>query len=174
MTSQQRQPDPPRRLRLTLHSAFGLLPPFVRRRLVRLGTPSFTLGAVVALQHQGRTLVLRQAHRPDWGLPGGLLGRGETAEEALVREVHEELGLDLEPGRCLLTRVDPERRQVDLVYRVVLAARPQVAAHAETTRAEWLDIPALLTAEAPSEMTAAMLSELAEVPETAGEGRLRA
>ena len=166
-------PVGPRRVRLTLHSAFGLLPPVLRRLLVRWGTPSFTLGAVVALQHDGRTLVLRQAHRPDWGLPGGLLDRGETAEQAVAREVREELGLDLDPGRCLLTRVDPDRRQVDLVFRAVVAERPRVRARAETTRAEWLAVRELLEADAPSEMTAAMLTELAEVPVGPGEGQLR-
>src|ERR1700676_4681336 len=40
------------------------------------------------------------AGRP-WSLPGGKLEEGETLAEALVREMKEETGLDVEPGRLL-------------------------------------------------------------------------
>jgi ADP-ribose pyrophosphatase YjhB (NUDIX family) len=36
-----------------------------------------------------------------WSLPGGKLEDGETLAEALVREMREETGLDVEPGRLL-------------------------------------------------------------------------
>lgn len=40
----------------------------------------------------------RQPHKSDgnlWGIPGGRCEKGETAHQAIVREVHEETGLDL-------------------------------------------------------------------------------
>jgi ADP-ribose pyrophosphatase YjhB (NUDIX family) len=36
-----------------------------------------------------------------WSLPGGKLEDGETLAEALVREMKEETGLDVQPGRLL-------------------------------------------------------------------------
>jgi 8-oxo-dGTP diphosphatase len=36
-----------------------------------------------------------------WTLPGGGIDHGEDPREALVREVHEETGLYVEPGRVL-------------------------------------------------------------------------
>jgi ADP-ribose pyrophosphatase YjhB (NUDIX family) len=36
-----------------------------------------------------------------WSLPGGKLEEGETLAEALIREMKEETGLDIEPGRLL-------------------------------------------------------------------------
>jgi ADP-ribose pyrophosphatase YjhB (NUDIX family) len=36
-----------------------------------------------------------------WSLPGGKLEDGETLAAALVREMREETGLDVEPGRLL-------------------------------------------------------------------------
>ena len=36
-----------------------------------------------------------------WSLPGGKVEEGETLAEALVREMREETGLDVEPGRLL-------------------------------------------------------------------------
>jgi NAD+ diphosphatase len=57
--------------------------------------------AVVALieDREGRLLVVRRAREPGKGrldLPGGFANHGETAEQALEREVKEELNLDIE------------------------------------------------------------------------------
>ena len=51
---------------------------------------------VFILDEQGRILMTERAHEPSLGklgLPGGFLERGETAEEGLIREVEEEVGI---------------------------------------------------------------------------------
>jgi ADP-ribose pyrophosphatase YjhB (NUDIX family) len=50
-----------------------------------------------------RLLVLNQDTDSgrSWSLPGGKLEDGETLAAALVREMKEETGLDVEPGRLL-------------------------------------------------------------------------
>jgi 8-oxo-dGTP pyrophosphatase MutT (NUDIX family) len=50
---------------------------------------------------QGRLLVLKPTYRPEWLMAGGHVEPGESPREACVREIREELGLDLVVGRLL-------------------------------------------------------------------------
>jgi ADP-ribose pyrophosphatase YjhB (NUDIX family) len=55
------------------------------------------------LIEDGRILLLNQDTDTgrSWSLPGGKMEEGETIRDALVREMREETGLDVEPGRLL-------------------------------------------------------------------------
>lgn len=106
--------------RLLLH-AFALLPRRVRGRLVRWGAPTFQVGALCHIQRaDGAVLLVRDLYRAGWGLPGGLLKRGEHPIDAARRETREEVGLDLELDRHPVVVVDPGARRVDVVYRARL------------------------------------------------------
>ncbi|MFJ7280163.1 NUDIX domain-containing protein [Kitasatospora sp. NPDC098663] len=50
----------------------------------------------------GRVLVVNPTYKPDWDLPGGMVEANEPPEKAARREVREELGLQLTPGRLLV------------------------------------------------------------------------
>ncbi len=56
-----------------------------------------TEGAVVALWHQDRVLLVRSSYRPHHSLPGGFIKAGEPPLAAALREVAEELRLSLRP-----------------------------------------------------------------------------
>ena len=61
------------------------------------------MGAVIR-DDEGRLLLVKRGHEPGaglWSLPGGRIEPGETDAEALVREMHEETGLEIEPGPLL-------------------------------------------------------------------------
>ena len=54
--------------------------------------------------HAGRLLLIRRAVRPakgKWALPGGYMDAGEMPEDALRRELCEEVGLDIQIERLL-------------------------------------------------------------------------
>jgi 8-oxo-dGTP diphosphatase len=61
------------------------------------------VGAVIK-DDQGRLLLIKRGHEPGaglWSLPGGRIEPGETDAEALVREMREETGLDVQAGPLL-------------------------------------------------------------------------
>lgn len=84
------------RLRSAGYRGFYRLPPPIRRRLVRLVAPTYTVGAVILVQDtEDRLLLLRQPPGHGWSLPGGMIDRGERPVDCAARELAEETGLRL-------------------------------------------------------------------------------
>jgi len=50
----------------------------------------------------GRVLLVEPTYKPNWEIPGGAVDEGESPRECVVREVREELGLEVTPGRLLV------------------------------------------------------------------------
>ena len=58
--------------------------------------------SAVVMDATGRYLLVRRSHEPEagrWALPGGRVEPDETLADALAREVVEETGLIVRPGR---------------------------------------------------------------------------
>ena len=107
---------------------FGRLPTTVRRRVVRAVSPSFTVGAMCIIERDdGSLLLVRHSYRKRWGVPGGLLRKGEKAADGARREVHEEVGLMIELLGEPAVVVDPEPQRVDVIFR----CRPAIGTDAD-------------------------------------------
>ena len=63
--------------------------------LYRLVRRPHTHGALVAIWWKKQLLMVKTSYRQGYGLPGGGLRRNETAAQAAVRELKEELGITL-------------------------------------------------------------------------------
>src|SRR4051794_31793519 len=121
----------PDRAHQLLLRIYGALPTFARRWAVRLLAPSYTVGAICHIERaDGDVLLVRQAYRSRWGIPGGLLQRGEAPAAAAVREVFEEVGLRIELIGEPAVVVDADPQRIDLVFR----ARPLIEADADQAR----------------------------------------
>ena len=66
------------------------------------------LGVLGIIQEDGRLLMIQRSATVRvpfaWCFPGGQIEDGESQEQALVREMQEEIGVRVEPGRLLMTQ----------------------------------------------------------------------
>lgn len=81
------------------------------------------VGAII-VDDEDRVLLVQRGHEPmqgRWSIPGGLVELGETLDEALRRETHEETGLAIE-NLGLVELLDRIYREEDRVrYHYVIA-----------------------------------------------------
>ena len=88
--------------------------------------PSLTVDAVITDAERGVVLVCRG--RPPfegrWALPGGFVEYGERCEDACLREVREETGLEVEIMDLLGVYSDPDRDPRGHTVSVVYLCRP--------------------------------------------------
>ena len=106
---------------------------------MRLTNTRFTVTAAgLVFNDQGEILLLKHLFRPGsgWGLPGGFIEAGEQPRDALLRELREETGLELEQIEIFETRAFRRPMQIEIVFRCYAAgeARPQSM---EVDRAVW-------------------------------------
>lgn len=75
--------------------------------------PKVLAGAGVLMRHHdGRILLVKPTYRDGWQFPGGGLNANESPRRAARRETHEELGIDLEPGRLLGVSFRPDSGRI--------------------------------------------------------------
>jgi len=89
-------------------------------------TPSLTVDAIIELTDRPeRPIVLIERRNPPygWALPGGFVDRGETVEQATVREALEETCLQIELVSLLGVYSDPGRDPRGHTVSVVYVAR---------------------------------------------------
>lgn len=75
-----------------------MLSPRTRTRITRSVQPKFTVSSAALVRNdEGKILLLEHYFRPDkgWGLPGGFVEHNETPEQAAIREVREESGVEI-------------------------------------------------------------------------------
>ncbi|CAN7398238.1 NUDIX domain-containing protein [Brevundimonas sp. LjRoot202] len=115
----------------------------------------------VAVDGEGRVLLVKHTYLRGWWLPGGGVERGQSCEDALVREMREEAGLVVE-GRPILLSVHSNERHFRgdhvLVYRIDRFTLTDRTSHAEIADLGWFDPCAL-----PNDTHRATRDRLAEV-----------
>jgi ADP-ribose pyrophosphatase YjhB (NUDIX family) len=90
----------------------------------------YDLGVGAAVVRDGHILLVQEAAGPyagTWSFPKGLVEIGETADDAALRELREEAGLE---GRVvgvvgLRTRCRPDSTSVFIIFRVEAEGEPQ-------------------------------------------------
>jgi len=101
------------------------------------------VGAIIT-DDTGRLLLIQRGHEPEagrWSLPGGRVRPGESDPQAVVREVHEETGLWVEPGRLVgaVERPAPGGAVFDIYDYAARVSGGQLVAGDDAADARWIE-----------------------------------
>ena len=101
-----------------------------------------TTGALVAVWHQGRVLLVKNSYRPQLTLPGGYIRPREDRRTAAARELCEEVGIHVQPKRLVHayhgTHLFEHRQDTLDIFELEVEAAPNVQVdHREVVRAEF-------------------------------------
>ncbi len=107
------------------------------------------VGAVIK-DGQGRLLLIKRGHEPGaglWSLPGVRIEPGESDAEALVREMREETGLAVKPGRLLgrVQRPGLAGDAIDIRDYAATVTGGTLRAGDDAADARWVAAPELAT-----------------------------
>ena len=128
--------------------------------------PASSVVVVAAIiEHEGRFLLTRRqagAHlEHHWEFPGGKLERGETHQQALVRELGEELDVTVTVGKLALSTVHayPDRTVALHFYRCALAGEPRPLLGQEMRWVPTSELAGLQLPPADAELIKLLISE---------------
>lgn len=99
------------------------------------------VGAIIT-DAGGRLLLIKRGHEPGkglWSIPGGRVEPGETDEQAVIREVREETGLVVQPGRLIgaVRRPTPAGAMLDIRDYAATVTGGTLAAGDDADDARW-------------------------------------
>ena len=102
------------------------------------------IGSTTLIEYNGRLLLEHRADSERWAVIGGSLNPDESLSDCAIREVREETGIEIEPGRLEIYKIydDPSIiisyadgntfRSIMMVYRVQLAEEPDLICSEES------------------------------------------
>jgi ADP-ribose pyrophosphatase YjhB (NUDIX family) len=101
-----------------------------------------TQGSLVALWNRGEILLIRNSYLDYYSLPGGYVRRGESPQQAALRELAEEVGVSTDLDRLELALEETNdwvgKRDHVRIFELELSARPVVEVdYREVVDAGW-------------------------------------
>ena len=119
--------------------------------VIRVG---FDVGVAAAVVRNNTVLLVQEARGPykdRWGLPKGYVDPDESIENAVLRELKEETGMDGTDAKLLMVMGDPKRDPrkhiVSIVYEIQVDEQQQPLAGDDAADARFWPIETLLSGE---------------------------
>ncbi len=79
-------------------------------------THIFRIGVFAVIESEGKILLARRRDIGWWNLPGGGMEAGETVDDALRREIREEVGLEIHIDYLVGVYSKPQKHEVVLTF----------------------------------------------------------
>jgi len=76
----------------------------------------FRIGVFAIIESEGKLLLARRSDIGWWNLPGGGMEAGEAVDEALKREVREEVGIEISIEQLVGVYSKPQKSEVVLTF----------------------------------------------------------
>ena len=148
------------------------MPARFRRWSMRVTQTRFTVTAgALIFNNEGKVLLLKHRFRAGsgWGIPGGFLEVGEQPEEAMRRELREEIGLEVDHVESFTSRSFKKPRQVEILFRCRADAEVKPLT-IEVERAGWFSVGELPSG-LPNDQRAIIESSVERVSAYGAKGR---
>lgn len=106
----------------------------------------FRIAAKALISFKGKYLLLLRNDKEDicpseWDLPGGGIESGETANEALIREVKEETGIDISSSKIVpIKNWEMDKGGIEIGgtdFLCILSNSQEISLSTEHIRAQW-------------------------------------
>ena len=127
------------------------LPLWVHILASRIVRPKYRVAvAALIFNETGQVLLFRHTYRKfEWGIPAGSLEYDEWPEDAIVREMLEETGMQIQVQRLLLAESSKDDHHVSLIYlcRIVDGVFRESDEISEVKYFHVNDLPPMLFAE---------------------------
>ncbi len=118
--------------------------PPLHKKIRKERMPVIEVRAEAILVRNGRILLVNHVKRGAsyWVLPGGHVEHGETLEQALAREMKEELRLDVSVGTLAVVHdyIVPGRHVVNHAFRVSAPGEPEAVPQGALKAAKWVPL----------------------------------
>jgi len=114
-------------LKKAIRRLWRIIPSTTRAWLVRSTQSSFTVSAAAILSNEkNEVLLLNHVLRPfsGWGFPGGFIEKGEQAEDAIRREIREEIGIEI--SQLQLYTIRTIGTHIEILFFAKAAGEPKV------------------------------------------------
>ncbi|MDQ0087530.1 NAD+ diphosphatase [Paenibacillus anaericanus] len=115
----------------------GLIPYCDTCQVFRFPIFSTAISTAVLNKERNKVLLIRQYNMEDYILLAGYINRGETAEETLIREVKEEVGLEVDEYKYMRSMYFERSNTLMLNFVSVTHDESLLQINQEVEQAEW-------------------------------------
>jgi 8-oxo-dGTP diphosphatase len=134
-------------MKLLLLKLWRLLPYsfWLRSRLVWMVTQKFLVGVVgLILNEENEVLLLHHSYRKEypWGLPSGWIKKGEQPQDAIRREILEEIGVNVRVLKTLKVENDSKWARLEFIF-LCEVVDGKIRPSAEVTKAAYFPVDKL-------------------------------